>query len=249
MLPWRYAIGITVLGPLTSFLILQYCPESPTWLLYHSKEEDANEALIKLRGEQNLDIVEIEFKRMLMSYKIEQKEQEANPSSKIEAIKNGLTMFTDPSFLKPFGILCMVLIVGFNLSGLPVIGFYMIPLLLEAEIHIDPYLAAAMLATWRGIMSLIGTPMIGRFLKRTVHFCCGIALTIGLLSLSAFTFFNQDSGLVHHNAPTLGWIPIISILLIYTSVSLGWLSIIFQLRVSDNISISKKFKVIYIIVG
>ena len=150
--------------------------------------------------------------------------------------------------LKPFGILCMVLIVGFNLSGLPVIGFYMIPLLLEAEIHIDPYLAAAMLATWRGIMSLIGTPMIGRFLKRTVHFCCGIVLTIGLLSLSAFTFFNQDSGLVH-NAPTLGWIPIISILLIYNSVSLGWLSIIFQLRVSNNISISKNFKVIYIIVG
>lgn len=226
MLPWRYAIGITALGPLASFIILQFCPESPTWLLYNGQEEQAKMALIKLRGEQNLDIVEPEFKRMFMNYKTEPKEQ-----SKMEGIKNGLTLLTDPSFLVPFGILCMLFIVGFNLTGLPVIAFYMIPLLLEAEIHIEPYLAAALLATWRGIMSLIGTPLIGRFKKRTVYFGCGIILTIGLLSLSAFTFFYQDSGLVH-NHPSLGWIPIISILLIYTSISFGWLSISFQLRVS-----------------
>ena len=226
MLPWRYAIGITALGPLASFIILQFCPESPTWLLYNGQEEQAKMALIKLRGEQNLDIVEPEFKRMFMNYKTEPKEQ-----SKMEGIKNGLTLLTDPSFLVPFGVLCMLFIVGFNLTGLPVIAFYMIPLLLEAEIHIEPYLAAALLATWRGIMSLIGTPLIGRFKKRTVYFGCGIILTIGLLSLSAFTFFNQDSGLVH-NHPSLGWIPIISILLIYTSISFGWLSISFQLRVS-----------------
>ena len=214
LLPWRYAIGVTVLVPVTCFLLILICPESPTWFIIKGQEEAAKKALIKLRGGQCTSIQE-EFERILFNKK-------AN-----ESVKNQLKMMLDGAFVKPFGFLLILTIVGVLLCGGPIISYYKVPLLLEAKIPFDPYWTSAWMGSVRAILSCLALPFIGRFMKRTVHFFCSGILIVGLLSLSAFTYFYETLEVYS----VARWIPIISILLIYASHSFGRESVIFALQV------------------
>ena len=214
LLPWRYAIGVTVLVPMACFLLLLICPESPTLFIIKGQEEAAKKALIKLRGGQCMSIQE-EFERILFNKKAK------------ESVKNQLKMMFDGAFVKPFGFLLILTIVGVLLCGGPIISYYKVPLLLEAKIPFDPYWTSAWMGSVRAILSCLALPFIGRFMKRTVHFFCSGVLIIGLLSLSAFTYFYETL----EEYPVARWIPIISILLIYASHSFGRESVIFALQV------------------
>merc|ERR1711879_348521 len=232
LFPWRWAIGSILFAPMGCFVLLLFCPETPTWLLSQGREDDAKKALIKLRGDQNMDIVETEFNRIMLNFKMQQKLQiveGTQPPSKFEAMKEGFKLFADLSFVKPFVFLLAIFLIGFEMCGFPAIGFYMVPLLQEAEIPFDPYWAAAMLASYRGLMSFVGSSFSARCKKRTMYFCCGGLLISGLLSLSAYTYFNQTK-LLTNNFPVARWIPIFSIIVIYTSFSFGWGSLPYVLQ-------------------
>ena len=106
-LPWRYAIGVTIIAPLTCFILLMMCPESPTWLIFKSDEDEARKALIKLRGHNDMDndiIIQEEFERILV-YKELKLQSEEHQESVLKRVKS---MF-DPTFVKPFGFLLVLL--------------------------------------------------------------------------------------------------------------------------------------------
>ena len=235
-MPWRWAIGSILAAPMGCFTLLLFCPETPTWLVSQGREEDARNALIKLRGDQNMDIVEAEFNRITLNFKIQEKMVEAEGGqqmSKLEMIKEGFKLFADPTFVKPFAFLLAIFLIGFEMCGFPAIGFYMVPLLQEAEIPFDPYWAAAMLSTYRGLMSFVGSSFSAKCKKRTMYFCCGGLLISGLLTLSAYCYFNQNK-LLTDNFPVARWLPIFSILVIYTSFSFGWGSLPYVLQVMSR---------------
>ena len=206
LFPWRYAIGCVLVAPMGCGILLTFCPETPTWLISQGREDEAKKALIKLRGESNMDIVEAEFNRIVLNLKLQQKLQlvenngEEKTHGKWEAIKDGFKSFADPTFVKPFAYLCAVFLIGFEMCGFPAIGFYMVPLLQEAEIPFDPYWAAAMLASYRGMMSILSSSFSAQCKKRPTYFCCGGLLISGLLTISAYTYFNQNK-LLTENFP------------------------------------------------
>ena len=76
MLPWRYAIGLTTIFPVTSWALLMICPESPTWFISKGKELEAENELVKLRGENNMDVINKEFGRILANQKLTKMNQE-----------------------------------------------------------------------------------------------------------------------------------------------------------------------------
>ena len=149
-----------------------------------------------------MDIVEAEFNRIVLNMKLQQKlqlvEGADKPPSKWEMIKDGFQSFADPTFVKPFAYLLAVFLIGFEMCGFPAIGFYMVPLLQDSEIPFDPYWAAAMLASYRGMMSIVGSSIISKCKRRPLYFCCGGLLISGLLTLSAYTYFNQNKLLTEH---------------------------------------------------
>ena len=151
-----------------------------------------------------MDIVEAEFNRIVLNMKLQQKlqlvEGADKPLSKWEMIKDGFQSFADPTFVKPFAYLLAVFLIGFEMCGFPAIGFYMVPLLQDSEIPFDPYWAAAMLASYRGMMSIVGSSIISKCKRRPLYFCCGGLLISGLLTLSAYTYFNQNK-LLTENFP------------------------------------------------
>ena len=116
------------------------------------RHEDAKQSLMRLRGDQNMDIVESEFNRILLNVKIQEKENELNsPFEKDQSKFTQLTMQipSDMSFWKPFGFLMVLFAMGLEWTGLPAIGFYMVPLLKKSKIPFDPFWASALLASYR----------------------------------------------------------------------------------------------------
>ena len=122
-LPWRYAIGSTVIIPLFCFVILLFCPESPSWLMAKGKDKEAREALKKLRGANHNDIIDAELFRISTSLKIMKKDNESTESSAKD-------LMTDMGFLKPLGVLLFIFCIGLEWTGLTAIAFYNVPLLM-----------------------------------------------------------------------------------------------------------------------
>lgn len=132
LLPWRWAVGVTLSVPVVCIILLFFCPETPVWYLMKDRQEDARNSLERLRGKDNVDIIDAEMNRIMLSLKIEEKQSESvsqEEQSGWTRIQKVLTLFVDPSFLKPFGYLLVVFCVALEWTGFPAIGFYMVSLL------------------------------------------------------------------------------------------------------------------------
>jgi hypothetical protein len=100
----------------------------------------------------------------------------------------------------------------------------------KSKIPIDPFWAAAMLATFRALSAIIGSSVNGKCKRRPLYLiCCGVSI-FGQLSLSSFCYFDQDE-LLTTNFPFTRWIPIFSIMIIYTAFSFGFGGIPWMLQV------------------
>ena len=124
-LPWRYAIGSTVIVPLICFVMLLFCPESPSWLMSKGRDKEAREALKKLRGDHHTDIIDAEMFRISMNLKMMAKDYDSN-DQKSSSI---LSLLTDSGFWKPLGVLLFVFCIGHEWTGFIAIAFYIVPLL------------------------------------------------------------------------------------------------------------------------
>ena len=87
-----------------------------------------------------------------------------------------------------------------------------------------------MLATFRALSAIIGSSINGKCKRRPLYLiCCGISI-FGQLTLSSFCYFDQDE-LLTANFPFTRWIPIFSIMIIYTAFSFGFGGIPWMLQV------------------
>ena len=94
-----------------------------------------------------------------------------------------------------------------------------------------------MLSTYRALIAIIGSSVNGKYRRRPLYFvCCGISIG-GQLLLSSYCYFNQGE-LLTTNFPITRWIPIFSIMMIYTAFSFGFGAIPYMLQVSVMITIS-----------
>ena len=102
-------------------------PESPYWLICKSRSEDALKSLIILRGKSNIDLVNKDFASISRNYEIQI--EQANLSSHNSKVKNYWNILTDRTFLEPFSLLFLILVIGLEWSGFSTISFYMVPFL------------------------------------------------------------------------------------------------------------------------
>lgn len=132
VLPWRWAVGSNIVVPVVCFILLLFCPETPVWYLMKNRQKDAKMSLEKLRGKENVDIIDAEMNRILLSLKLEEKKAEVTSEdhqSQWIKMQKVFALFVDPSFLRPFGYLLVVFCFGLEWTGFPAIGFYMVSLL------------------------------------------------------------------------------------------------------------------------
>ena len=201
-------------------------PESPVWLLMRNRKEDARKALMILRG--NPVVVDIEINAISANLEMQlgiengsEKHVEEHKRRWYESVVEIYHIFHDSSFLKPFAILIVIFCIGLEWGGFPAIAFYMVTLLQEADVPMDPYWGAAALGSYRSIL-LIFSPTITRNFKRRRMYLitCGMVV-LGDLGIATYYFLKTETNLVQA-VPILKWTPIISVVIVYTGFSFGF---------------------------
>ena len=113
---------ITTAWPIITFMLLAFCPKSPTWLLIKEREQDAFDSMKRLRGDENVTIAEVNrIKKNLEKQKSIQ--PGAVNTSLYERISNVLFRGT---FLRPFCIIVVLYGIGLQWTGAPFLSFYLV---------------------------------------------------------------------------------------------------------------------------
>lgn len=89
---WRIPIVTMQAYPLSLLLFVQKLPESPRWLIYHDREEDAKQSLTSIMGDEDKGAVESSCKELIESHKSETESGEA-PVSYADMLTPGHAQF------------------------------------------------------------------------------------------------------------------------------------------------------------
>ena len=127
-------------------------------------------------------------------------------------------------------ILLVLFCFGFEWVGLPYIAYYMVGILIEADIPFDPYLAAAAISLYRLVLILMFSfGIANRVRRRPLFLLTGVGIVLGNLSLATYFVVRTHSDVVL-SYPQLKWVPVIGLLLIYTAFSMGYGSVPYMLQ-------------------
>ena len=227
---WRTALLVISAFPvLVILLLIIFVPESPIWLVMNNKVDAAKASLVRLRG--NMLIVESELARIQASLKIQKEESlEENNKSCCSGMKEIVDALRDKSFLKPFSILVFLHCIGFEWIGLAFIAYYMVGILIEAEIPFDPYLACAGIALFRfSLMIIFAFAIANRVKRRPMFLTTAIAEVIGLLGIATY-FLLKKYDILLSDYPSIKWLPVASIMLVYAGFAMGYGSVPYMLQ-------------------
>ena len=99
-------------------------PESPAWLMSKGRDNEAIEALKILRGKDNLEVINNEFK--IINENMMQAKQSMK---KTGSLSNLLEMINNQALLKPFGVLLLLFPFALNWTGTAAVQFYFVSIL------------------------------------------------------------------------------------------------------------------------
>ena len=106
------------------------CSSDKQMFMLEGRDKEGKQALERLRGANNIDIIEAEFNMIMINLKNEEKEMSINNESSCKSqMKDMCNFLTDMTFLKPFAYLMFVFLIGMEWTGFPAIAFYMVSLL------------------------------------------------------------------------------------------------------------------------
>ena len=87
-------------------------------------------ALTVLRGKNNLEIVSNELKNIIENMdQAQQNVKTSDHGSMLKLFKKYCEILTDPTFLKPFGVLLLLFPYALNWTGIDAVQFYFVPIL------------------------------------------------------------------------------------------------------------------------
>jgi sugar porter (SP) family MFS transporter len=117
---WQLPVAVQLVCPLAQLTLIQFCPESPRWLIRKGKEDVARTTLIKYHanGHDNDQLVQEEFSKMQASAEIERQNRASG----------WLTLCATPGNRKRL-ILSVVIAIATQWVGNGIISFYLAPVL------------------------------------------------------------------------------------------------------------------------
>lgn len=259
LLFWKYAVCAVAVYPAACVvLLIVFCPESPGWLISQGRHEAGRDALMKLRG-GDVKVVDKEIQRIMRNIveRLKQERGDADaggaPDGKTcrkddqdgghhleQQQKPGqrqtssfwrclLSLFMDPTFLRPFVVLCVLVSLGCEMMGLSAIAFYMLPILNEAKCPINPNYVAVGLCCYRPCVALLTGPIVERIPRRALFFVMGSIMVLGDLIIGTFVYLTRDGETLASN-PWMSWMPLAGILLAYTGYAGGMGFILFLIQ-------------------
>lgn len=197
---WSVNALICGLLPLSSYVLITFAPESPSWLLRKNRLQDAYESFVWLRGSDENSIKE--FESMVEAQQIPNKQQ---PNDLNENITNCKTLnnvsgyqnlfgkvhelISEKSFNRPWLILS-VYFATLQFSGNTVIIFYTVSIFRKSidSDKIDEYTATIIIDSMRLVASFIACIIMKNVGRRFLTIFSGISTVLCLFSLSFYSY-------------------------------------------------------------
>ena len=217
LVSWRWAFALGNIIPLMSFIIVSVSPESPVWLLTKNRDKEARQALEKLRGKVNIDIIDDDISRIKIN--IQEEEEEVEDKSKLHHIKDLMNCIIDPTFFKPF-LLILLLLSNLDWGGIVPAQFYVVPILKDAQVPIDAYWIASILAFVRVIFGIASIILAKQLKRRSTYFISVAFMIAATFMLMAYSYLDLNGALTAEY-PTTKWIPVVAIFIMQAACGFG----------------------------
>eukprot|EP00057_Strongylocentrotus_purpuratus_P024900 XP_011679374.1 PREDICTED: solute carrier family 2, facilitated glucose transporter member 1-like [Strongylocentrotus purpuratus] len=196
-----WPILLALIGVMSAFqlILLPFCPESPRWLLLNkNKEEKTRQALVRLRGSDDVE------------EEIQEIREEGTKDVEVEEKVGIVDVITlkDPSWKMPL-LICMILQGGQQLSGINAVLFYATEIYRQTGMGAEE-VAYATIGTGaiNVVMTIISVYMVeraGRRILTVVPFGL-MAICLALLTVSL------------NLQPTFDWMKWLSLIFIYAYI-------------------------------
>ncbi|XP_069985843.1 facilitated trehalose transporter Tret1-like [Penaeus vannamei] len=202
-LDWRQLAMVASIAPALLFLCLMLIPETPSYLLYRGRDEDAATSLSWLRG--GLDISQ-ELETMRANIEAMREESE-------------VTCYREwrRDLIKPVLITCGLMVFQ-KFSGANAFNFYAVPILREAFVGINPYSAAVVVGLLQILAGMVSSVLIDTVGRLPLLIVSNILMSTALAGFGTFLYVTGGNGV---NAGGLDWIPLTCALIFQVAFALG----------------------------
>lgn len=170
---WPLLLALTALPAVAQSILLLFCPESPRYLLIVlNQEEEAQKALVRLRGREDVseDIQEMREEAMKMA---------------LEKKVTILELFRSPNYRQPI-IIAIILQLSQQLSGINAVFYYSTGIFEKAGVK-EPIYATIGAGVVNTVFTVVSLFLVERAGRRTLHLIglagmavCALLMTISL---------------------------------------------------------------------
>merc|ERR1719348_1778399 len=222
-LPWRIATGVFTITGVLSFLLLLFCKETPTWLLRKRSEKEAFESLFFYRGDT--EVCKKELDKIKKNIEANKPRHNLTVLEKYKAIVKRVCC---KEFLKPFLFLNLILDFGLEWAGFPAMAFYMHTVIKQMDIPLNEYWVAVGLAGYRSCLTIGLSFILYKARRRPLYLLSGSLVCLATASLSAYNWIAPS--LDPSIKESVSFLPLVSVILMYTGFGLGYGPIVYMLQ-------------------
>ena len=203
-LDWRQLALVCGAAPLMLLVTVQYSPETPSYLMYCGKVEQARASLQWLRGDsgdvsEELAVIQINIDK-----------------TRAEAAYRPLCSVILPRLVKPLLLTCSVMFFT-RFSGVIAFNFYAVTIFSQVLTDLNPHLGAVVSALVQLMSSLVSGILSDKLGRRPLLVTSGLVMTVALAGFAAFTRYKpEESG-----GPSTDYIPLLTVLLFECAFSAG----------------------------
>ncbi|XP_014475295.1 PREDICTED: facilitated trehalose transporter Tret1-2 homolog [Dinoponera quadriceps] len=209
---WRMVSLMCALFPLLSIgLTLLVIPETPLWLRDQNRPDEALNILKKFRGVPKDEAAPAE-----LLFELKPRPQKKKQNLLKHLLKRNAMM--------PF-IIMLAYFFFQQFSGLFVVIYYAVDIIVSSGVTLDPYLGAVLIGLTRLVGSLLVAGVSRKYGRRIPSIVSGIGMAVFMGGLSTYLFL-EDKGYIIEDG---GVIPAVCVLMYIFASTLGFLVIPFAM--------------------
>lgn len=194
--------------PIVFGIVFFFMPESPNYLVVNNRNDEAKEALIKLRG-RNYDV---DYELSTLKQKAE--EARNNPVAFSSAI-------TKKTAIKAL-VICYSLMLFQQLSGINAVIFNTSAIFASANVTIAPAIATIIIGVMQVLATFTSSLVVDKLGRRILLLLSALVMCVCLTALGVFFFLQDTHGKDSSIVQMIGWLPVIALSLFIIAFSLGF---------------------------